>query len=74
MRLIAEFPNGHISPVIVLLSPFAMYRSRADSFFYFDESGERQYICTLSVEQWAEHNRAKLTGSKRRDGPGEVYQ
>lgn len=67
MSMIAKFPNGHVSRVIILCSPYSVFRLRADSFLYVDEYGERQHVCTLSVEDWAKMRGVTLTGCKRPD-------
>lgn len=64
MTLVAVFPNGFTAQLIILRTPFNLFRAQADNFIYWDEFGERQHICTQSVESWAKYNGVEVIGSK----------
>ncbi|HBI1384564.1 TPA: hypothetical protein JI393_RS14375 [Acinetobacter baumannii] len=64
MTLKAVFPDGFTAQLFVIRSPFHLFRVHADNFFYFDEKGERQHICTHSVESWARIHGVQIFGSK----------
>lgn len=64
MTLLAVFPNGFTAQLTIIRSPFNLFRAQADNFIYWDEFGERQHICTQSVESWAKYNGVKVIGSK----------
>lgn len=64
MTLMAVFPNGFTARLFIIRSPFNLFRINADNFIYWDEMGERQHICTQSVENWAYYNGVKILGSK----------
>lgn len=64
MTLLAVFPNGFTAQLTIIRSPFNLFRAQADNFIYWDEMGERQHICTQSVESWANINGVKIIGSK----------
>jgi len=64
MTMTAVFPNGFTARLFILSSPFHLFRSNADNFFYWNEMGERQHICTLSIENWAKLHGIQVYGTK----------